>query len=188
MALTLTNTTLTNPADKAEIEANFTDVVNKFDGNIVNADINASAGIATSKLASDDYELDFTFMVSAAQAAFASVPVAAIPIPSINGRTLTGVSGGWYITADGTANTFVFKVEFGYLSGTAWTDPDTIVASTTITSSGGNTPQVGTFTPNDLVGDANTRMLGLFVTTSGLTGPTTGSQVTINLRFKHALV
>ena len=36
MALTLTNTTLSNPASKAEVEANFTDVQNKFAGNIVN--------------------------------------------------------------------------------------------------------------------------------------------------------
>jgi hypothetical protein len=55
MALTLTNTTLSDPADKSEVEANFTDIANKFNGGVVNADLSSSAGITNGKLA-DKYE------------------------------------------------------------------------------------------------------------------------------------
>ena len=55
MALTITNTTLSDTITKTEIQQNFSDVVNKF-GNIDNSDIKAAAAIAISKLsASKEY-------------------------------------------------------------------------------------------------------------------------------------
>ena len=55
MALTITNTTLSDTITKTEIQQNFSDVVNKF-GNIDNTDIKSSAAIAITKLsASKEY-------------------------------------------------------------------------------------------------------------------------------------
>src|SRR3990167_5061591 len=57
MALTITNPTLTNPADKTEIEANFTDVVGKFAAGIGTADCSLTAGFTNAQLANSHYEL-----------------------------------------------------------------------------------------------------------------------------------
>jgi hypothetical protein len=55
MALTITNTTLSDTITKTEIQQNFSDVVSKF-GNIDNSDIKAAAAIAITKLqASKEY-------------------------------------------------------------------------------------------------------------------------------------
>ena len=55
MALTITNTTLSDTIAKTEIQQNFSDVVNKF-GNIDNTDIKSSAAIEITKLsASKEY-------------------------------------------------------------------------------------------------------------------------------------
>jgi len=58
MALTLTNTTLTpSPVDTTEIDANFANVVSKFAGGVVDADVNAAAGIQVSKLSASYQEV-----------------------------------------------------------------------------------------------------------------------------------
>lgn len=157
MALTLTNITLTNPADKSEIQENFTDIQNKFSGNIVNADISSSAAIAVSKLAATYQTMIVTLQArtiagpvlptvarSGAENSPASLSASTtnhmmdmVPLPGISGDGSWTVSdASFYCSNSGTASGS-FKVEYGYLAAGVFTeDGSDIIADTTITSDG----------------------------------------------------
>jgi len=145
-ALTVTYPTLSNPADKAEIEANFNAteaVVNNLD----NSNIAATAGIANSKLDANDYEFVMNLEVkpttAVAPGVSATIPIAVCGLPgtTTDGAAYTVLSGTWYITDDGTlAGTTTFNVELGYGgAGPNWTQVGAdIVSATSITGSGEN--------------------------------------------------
>jgi hypothetical protein len=149
--LTLSNPTLTNPADKSEVETNFAEVCTAINGNLANDNIIAGAGIETSKLAARDYEFVVRLAVHSAPAAApppdrppasATVPIAVCSLPGLSteGGAYTVLSGGWYISDDGdAAATTTFSVQLGYAGGgPGWTTVATTVAATNITGSGQN--------------------------------------------------
>jgi hypothetical protein len=58
MSLTLTNTLVDGATiDATELNDNFSDITDKFDGNITTADLNSNAGITNAQLANKHYEI-----------------------------------------------------------------------------------------------------------------------------------
>src|SRR3990167_3111592 len=155
MALTLTNTTLSNPASKSEVEANFTDIQNKFAGNIINADISSNAAIALSKLAASYERIALQFKVthhlydvaadyinaataSSLSAVAGNTVLDAVPIPGNSSDTNWQISDvSWHCTDTGDGATTV-RFEWGYRDAAgAWTVSSTPVANFAITANGG---------------------------------------------------
>lgn len=155
MALTITNPTLSNPANKSQIEANFTDVTAKFNAGITTADISSTAGITNAQLANSIYEVvvNLTCGAEGWQAGTAAgdlLALAAIPGTSGSDGTYTGIAYSWACTDCG-AQTGQFRVEWGYFDATGvWTVVSTPIAATTLTalSATNETPGAGgaTFT------------------------------------------
>ncbi len=120
MALTITNTSLSGTIDASELDQNFTDVVNKFSGNIVNADISSTAGIATSKLAADKAEwiVELRFVMGGATTYSAiadNTIVDAVPVPGASGDTAWTIADAAYATnRTGTSGNPTFNLLYGY--------------------------------------------------------------------------
>src|SRR3990167_4080885 len=152
MALTITNPTLANPASSTAVDENFADVVSKFDGNIVDADINTAAGITIGKFAQTyqevwitfHYEFDVRAAWPAAPADPANLTVAEaeqaiiIPLPGANASTgWAPVSVGWVCTNAGTvAGSFGLRYGAWNAAGTICVSAGTIVSSQSITTTG----------------------------------------------------
>lgn len=138
MALTLTNPTLSDPVDKTEVEDNFTDVSNKF-GNIVNADIHASANIAISKLNKSSQEMLVKLKVSVDELA-AGWPASTSPHTPLDMFVLPGTSGddSWTVAdAQGWCNdigagTGTFSIVYGTYTAGTWADVATVYGTKTI--------------------------------------------------------
>ena len=148
MSLTLTNSTLSNPADKTEIEENFDDVVDKFSAGITTSDLSASAGITNAQLANSIYEVVLNLQCTdvvwqSADAAGDRLAYVSIPGTSSGDGTYTGMSYNWVCTDCG-AQTGIFRVEWGYFSSAgAWTvvstpiDDITLVANSAVNDTAG---------------------------------------------------
>lgn len=139
MSLTITNSTLTNPADKTEIEENFTDVVNKFSANITTSDLSASAGITNAQLANSVYEFVVSMTVSSAMwtAAEDDDIVAVVGLPEdTNGTSYTILAADYLFRGHITAHTSgaEFNVEWGYFNAGTWTMTSEIVATNNFTA------------------------------------------------------
>ena len=153
MALTLTNTTLTDPADKSEVEANFTDVANKF-GNITNADLSGSAGITAANLAvktehmvvtlkvlNDGNQTDTSTVNGLEQVDLSNVAdntiLDFVPIPGTTSEANWTLDAASYACNDtGDGNTTV-SVEWGSYSSGSWVTTTTNISEFAITSGGG---------------------------------------------------
>jgi hypothetical protein len=152
MSVVVTYPTLSNPANKVEVETNFADLVDKFDGNILNADIGASAAIQTSKLEVRNYEFLMPFSIrpttAVAPPTSATVPIATHGLPGTStDGTYTIKSGNWIIEDAGTAASTTFNMQLGYYSAGVWTAVGAdLVSATTIT--GGTKAQSGSLTIN----------------------------------------
>jgi hypothetical protein len=110
MTFAVTNTTLTNPADKSEIETNFTDVVNKINGNLDNTSIGSGAAIDTGKLSARDYEVVLTLVLNGTDLNALNTHffvVGGIPYDSTagTGYTILGVEHLLYIGPGGGGGT-----------------------------------------------------------------------------------
>lgn len=119
MSYTLTNTTLgPGVVDATEINENFADVVAVLDGNITNANISASAGIALSKLAAS-YEYMTVPLVHVGDSTWdaAGTVFAATPIYNDGKGTWTAVAYSWY-TNDVGAQTAAFDLLWTYYETT----------------------------------------------------------------------
>jgi hypothetical protein len=139
MALTITNPTLTTTFDSTEVDANFADVVNKFDSGIVDADINASASIGIDKISASYQEVWLVLKATAVATGIEAVAA----LPGSTGDTewkVTDIS--WAIDDDGTAGTTSFDVEYGTYSAGTWTQI-TSLATGSIVSSTANQGQQG---------------------------------------------
>jgi len=139
MSLTITNTTLSNPADKTEVEQNFTDVANKF-GAIDNSDVKAGAAIAISKLAASYQEVWLQLeMRQDIDGSWAGTTYYDwVPLPGTDADTAwvaTDVS--W--TCKGVGNgAGTFSVEYGAFSGAGvWVRDGDVVNAATIAAGGG---------------------------------------------------
>lgn len=139
MALTITNSTLTNPANKTQIEENFTDVVSKFSAGITTADLSASAGITNAQLANSHYEVVLNMTASADMWTAAEdddiVAVAGLP-EDVDGTSYTIVAANYLYRGHVTAATSgaEFNVEWGYFNAGTWTMTSQIVATTNFTA------------------------------------------------------
>jgi hypothetical protein len=193
--LTLTNATLTDPADKTEVEDNFTDVQTILNGGIDNDNIAASAGIDITKLAAYNYEFLVAMHVWSASvlrpAVSATIPICTVALPGTtsDGVAYTILSGAWYISDDGDAAAqTIFDVRVGHAeAGAVWTTITTPVAAKTITGVG-NTQQSGALTiavPAITLDAAIQYHFGLFLTTldaTPLTAEFSHLDVTLKLR------
>jgi hypothetical protein len=144
MALTLTHSTLTDPADRTEVEGNFTDVQNKFAGNIVNADISPSAAIDISKLSASYERLAIELRVFNDGTVINGLTAATPDLEDIADETILDITPlpgdssdtNWEIydaswvctdTGDGASK---LRVEWGYYSSTGvWTVTSTPISS-----------------------------------------------------------
>ena len=193
MALTIRNPTLSNPADKTELEENFADVVGKFSNGITTADLSSAAGITNAQLANSLYEVVVNLTCNAeewqaADAAGDLLALAAVPGTSSADGTYTGIAYSWACTDCG-AQTGQFRVEWGYFStGGTWTVVSTPVSATTLTASSAanNTAGAGgaTFTTvftlatDFTAANLGPRFLALVMATDDATAMTTTGSAT----------
>lgn len=137
MTLTITNPTLSNPANKSQIEANFADVTAKFNAGITTSDISSTAGITNAQLANSIYEVVVNLQCDdvvwqSANGAGDILAFASIPGTSGSDGTYTGIAYNWVCTDCG-AQTGLFRVEWGYYSAAgAWTVVSTPINDITL--------------------------------------------------------
>jgi hypothetical protein len=110
----------------SDLNANFTDVANKFNAGITSADLSTSnAGITNDQLANSDYEFVVNMTVNSAQWAAAAdgdvVAVCGLPA-DVNSTSYTILKGTYLYVNNATASSGTpdFKVDFGYFSGGSW--------------------------------------------------------------------
>lgn len=148
MALTLPYPTLTaDPANKTELESDFSTISAKF-GSIANADISSQAAISIDKL-NAQYEymtvpLTFIAPTTALGMPAAGVVMAGFPMYNDGKGTWSSVAFGWYCNDVG-AQTGTFNVKWGRytnlgaLDGTAGF-PTTIVSAELLNGGTADTP------------------------------------------------
>lgn len=141
MTLTLTNSTLSTTFDSTESDANFADVVSKFNGNIVNSDINASAAIAVSKLAASVEHMVITKTWEEGQQPFAAAgwPAANtilgyIPLPGYDNGTNWVVTDVEWACSDTGAGAATFDINFGDMSTASFSGASILSSDITITN------------------------------------------------------
>lgn len=191
--LVITNPTLSNPADKTEVQENFTDVTDWANGNISNDNISGSAGIALSKLAAQYQEVYVHLSIASPPgAASSTLPCAVVAIPGSNGDTLWKATDVSWVCTDLGTQTGVFKVEYGsYDALGAWTGT-TVVTGITLNGATNNLGFQGKALENGDVSVAYSGTaisLGLFITTLDAQLITGGSQNYLNVcvRLRRAL-
>lgn len=151
MALTITNTTLTNPANKTQLQDNFTDIVNKFNAGITNADLSSTAGITNTQLANSIYEFTITLNCTdvvwqSADGAGDILALAGLPGTSGSDGTYTGIVYSWACTDIGSS-TGLFRVEWGYFTaGGVWTVVSTPIDNITMNAYAGGATFTTAFT------------------------------------------
>lgn len=186
MSLTHTNATLSDPPDKTEIEQNFSDTRDKF-GNIVNADISSSAGIATSKLAARDYEVIINLQAIGWGTAGQVVALCALPYDNAaDGYTVLGAE--YYIQEAGGSGSPAFDVQFGYATGGSWVTSTTVIDAETFTA---NTTETGTCTIDSstiTLSATNQNFFRLVVDTAGTTvfaSPAADEMLCVTLKLRR---
>lgn len=146
MAVALTNPTLSTTYSSTEQDANNADIVSKFNAGIVNADVNASAAIALSKLAASYQEvwlqLEFSAVKSGAWPAAAADPdkptfaetLDYVPLPGTDADTAwvaTDVS--WTCNDTGTASGSFGVFVGAYAAGVMEGNGSPVIATAPIT-------------------------------------------------------
>ena len=170
MSLTLTTTTLTNPANKAEIENNFTDVVNKFNAGIGTADMAAAAGVTNAQLANSYFEFVVKMSVRMTDAATALSALQLVdyhPLPNIaTDGPYTIVTCDYYTTDTGAIADTTVSVASGTVAAGAFAVTTTHVSAQTIAFGTDGNDAVGAFTVanSTIPASANNRVLRLAVT------------------------
>jgi len=193
MALTITNATLTNPADKTEIQENFTDVVNKFSAGITTSDCSASAAFTNAQLANSYYEFCINMWVQDRDAAPAGEElIYYYPLPNVaTDGPYTIVACDYYIADSGTAGNTAVTIASGTVAGGVFdTATDTLhVNAQNIAAGGANEDVVGTFTVADstIPGAAGNRVLRMLVTLATNALSEDGSMLSVTLKLKRQL-
>lgn len=190
MSLTITNPTLTNPADKTEIEENFTDVVAKFNAAITTTDCSASAGFTNAQLANSHYEMLMKFQVrnwnAAAPAGNELLDYHIMPDIATDG-TYTITDCEYYITDGGSAGNTTVTIASGTVAAGAFSATTTHINAQTIASGTDNNDIVGSLTVGTaaIPASANNRVLQMTVTlaTNALTNA--GDSLTVVLKLKR---
>lgn len=169
MALTITNPTLSNPANKTEVEANFTDVVNKFNAGITTADLSASAALTNAQLANSHFEMLVKFQIRMTDAATALSALQLIdyhPLPDITTGAYTIVGADYYATDQGATANFTVSIASGTVTAGAFSVTTTHVNAQTIAFGVDAEDIVGSFTvgTSSIPASANNRVLRCSVT------------------------
>ena len=170
MALTITNPTLTNPADKTELQENFTDIVNKFSAGITTADASSSAGFTNAQLANPHYELLVKLqirMTDAGTALSALQLVDYFPIPNLaTDGPYTIDSCEYYHTDIGAIANTTISIASGTVAAGAFSVTTTHVNAQTIAFGTDNNDAVGSLTvaTASIPASANNRVLRMIVT------------------------
>lgn len=136
MSLVITYPTLSNPADKSEVETNFDDVANKF-GTIGDEDLRAAAGIQLSKLAASYqevwFDLNFYFdSYGAWPVAVATTPLDAFPLPGSDADTAWVCTDVSWICSDTGTTAGSFDVRYGYFNAGTWANSGSIITAVTM--------------------------------------------------------
>lgn len=144
MSLTLTNSTLSTTYDSTEVDANFANITSKFNGNIINADVNSSAAIAASKLAYRVEHLVLTKTWEEGQQPFnaGGWPATATVLGYL---ILPGYGNGtdWVVTdvewacTDTGAGAATFDINFGDMSTASFSGTSILSSDITITNNAG---------------------------------------------------
>ena len=191
MALTITYPTLSNPADKDQVETNFADVVTKFSGGITTADMSASAGITNAQLANSHYEMLAKFqirMTDAGTALSALQLVDYFPMPDMaTDGTYTITDADYYITDIGDASSTAVTIASGTVAAGVFSATTTHVNAQTIASGTDGNDAVGSFTIADGVipASASNRVLRMIVTLATNALSTIGDTLVVTLKIKR---
>ena len=146
MPITLPNPDLSGTIDDTEIEANFTTIVNRFDGNIKNEDCSSSMALAVTKLAAYTSEvfvqLKYRFPDTGGTAFSAlsdGVPCDVCALPEDDGAAAFTITNAQWVCNDTGNNATTFDVRLGYYdtSGTFQT-VSTPIAEEVITNANAN--------------------------------------------------
>ena len=169
MSLTLSHTTLTNPADKTEIEENFADVANKCSGNITTADLSATAGITNAQLANSHFEMLVKFQIRMTDTATALSGLQLVdyhPLPDITTGAYTIVGADYYATDQGATANFTVSIASGTVAAGAFSGTTTHVNAQTIAFGTNGNDILGSFTVADaaIPASASNRVLRCIVT------------------------
>ena len=170
MALTITNPTLSNPANKSQIEANFSDVTNKFSAGITTADLSATAALTNAQLANSYFEDTIKLqirMTDAATALSALQLVDYYPLPNLStDGPYTIVSCDYYSTDIGAIANMTVSIASGTVAAGAFSATTTHVSAQTIAFGTDNNDAVGSFTVADagIPASDNNRVMRLIVT------------------------
>ena len=190
MALTITNPTLTNPANKTQIEANFTDIVNKFSAGLTTADSSSSAGYTNAQLANSHYEMLMKFQVrnwnAAAPAGNELLDFHIMPDIATDG-TYTITDCEYYITDKGSAGNTTVTIASGVVAAGAFTVTTTHVNAQTIASGTDDQDAQGTLTiaTAAIPANANNNVLRMLVVLATNALTTAGDSLTVVLKLKR---
>ena len=190
MALTITNPTLTNPANKTQIEANFTDVVNKFSAGITTADLSSSAALTNAQLANSHYEMLMKFQVrnwnAAAPAGNELLDFHIMPDIATDG-TYTITDCEYYITDKGSAGNTTVTIASGVIAAGAFSATTTHVNAQTIASGTDDQDASGTLTiaTAAIPASANNNVLRMLVVLATNALTTAGDSLTVVLKLKR---
>jgi hypothetical protein len=193
VALTLRNSTLTNPADKTEIEENFADVVDKFNAGITTADLSAAAGIVNAQLANSHFEMFVKFQIRSTTTAPGAAGLQLVdyyPLPDITNGAYTIVGADYYATDQGATANFTVSIASGTVSAGAFSVTTTHVNAQTIAFGTDGNDILGSFTVADtaIPASANNRVMRCVVTLGNADQLSTiGDTLVIVLKLKRTL-
>jgi hypothetical protein len=193
MALTITNPTLTNPADKTEIEENFDDIVDKFSNGLTSSDLSGSAGITNAQLANSYYEWTAKFSIGMTDAAGAPSSLQLVdyyPLPNLaTDGPYTIVACDYYMTDIGDASSTAVTIASGTVVGGAFSVTTTHVNGQTIASGTAENDAVGSLTVADdeIPGSADNRVLRMIVTLATNALDDIGDKLVVTLKLKRQL-
>lgn len=163
--LTVTNPNLSDPANKAEVEQNFSDIESWAAGGIGNDNIAANAAISLTKLEASKEHMHIQ-LTSDMAVAVSGYPLALTPLTGLDGDTAWNVDFVEWATNDFGAGTAAFQIQYGYFTATnVWTgSPVVLAAPIGSTHFGRSTVFGGTLTLT-----AQQRAIALEITTNDAT-------------------
>lgn len=177
----------------ANLDANFTDVVNLVNGGLTTANLSGSAAITNSQLATSNFSWTVTGQVSSTAwvAATAGNVLCHLAIPGTSG-TYTVTAYSW-AARDCGAQTGKFRLEWGWYQAGVWTNVTTVKSAVTMTSqtavndtAGGSQ---GTLAVSIAQDATNARWLAVVCDTADNTAASAvPSTIDVTVTIKHALI
>lgn len=195
MAFDVTNTfTGSTTLVASELDQNFTDIVNKLNGNLDESSLNASSSISNSQLANDDYEIVLSTTIPGVDAAVnpghglnnttgGYFVVGGIPYDATDGAvsyTILGIEHMLFLGTGGGGTAMVTTLNFGN-----HTDGFTAIKSGISTGTANQQTRESSFTTSVATTAARPKFFVLDVTTQGV-GFLDGDSWCISIKLKRA--